>query len=84
MATQSIVLAWKMDRGDWQAIVYGLRESDMTEATEHARIYNEKYLVKVKSLSRVRLLATLDCSPPSSYVHGILQTRILEWVAICK
>ena len=24
----------------------------------------------------------LDCSPPGSSVHGILQTRILEWVAI--
>ena len=24
----------------------------------------------------------LDCSPPKSSVHGILQARILEWVAI--
>ena len=24
----------------------------------------------------------MDCSPPSSSVHGILQTKILEWVAI--
>ena len=24
----------------------------------------------------------MDCSPPSSYVHGILQARIVEWVAI--
>ena len=24
----------------------------------------------------------MDCSPPSSSVHGILQARILEWVAI--
>ena len=24
----------------------------------------------------------LDCSPPGSSVHGILQARILEWVAI--
>ena len=23
-----------------------------------------------------------DCSPPGSSVHGILQVRILEWVAI--
>ena len=28
----------------------------------------------------------MDCSPPGSSVHGILQARILEWVAIsfCK
>ena len=24
----------------------------------------------------------LDCSPPGSSVHGILQERILEWIAI--
>ena len=24
----------------------------------------------------------VDCSPPDSSVHGIFQTRILEWVAI--
>ena len=24
----------------------------------------------------------VDCSPPDSSIHGILQARILEWVAI--
>ena len=24
----------------------------------------------------------MDCSPPGSSVHGILQARILEWVAL--
>ena len=28
------------------------------------------------------LCDTMDCSPPGSSVHGILQARILEWVAI--
>ena len=27
------------------------------------------------------LCGTIDCSPPGSSVHGILQARILEWVA---
>ena len=27
-------------------------------------------------------LRPVDCSPPSSSVHGILQARILEWVSI--
>ena len=27
-------------------------------------------------------LQPVDCSPPGSSVHGILQARILEWVAI--
>ena len=34
-------------------------------------------------LSGARLFAIpMDCSPPDSSVHGILQARILEWVAI--
>ena len=34
-------------------------------------------------LSCVRLFQDpMDCSPPGSSVHGILQARILEWVAI--
>ena len=28
------------------------------------------------------LCDVMDCSPPGSSVHGILQARILEWVAI--
>ena len=28
------------------------------------------------------LFDPVDCSPPGSSVHGILQARILEWVAI--
>ena len=29
--------------------------------------------------SRVQLCDHMDCSPPDSTVHGILQARILEW-----
>ena len=32
--------------------------------------------------SRPTLCDPMDCSPPGSSVHGILQARILEWVAI--
>ena len=32
--------------------------------------------------SCLTLCDLMDCSPPGSSVHGILQTRILEWVAI--
>ena len=32
--------------------------------------------------SCLTLCDLMDCSPPSSSVHGILQARILEWVAI--
>ena len=43
-------------------------------------------LIKVKVLV-AQLCLTLgnpmDCSLPGSSVHEILQSRILEWVAIC-
>ena len=32
--------------------------------------------------SHPTLCDPMDCSPPSSSVHGISQARILEWVAI--
>ena len=32
--------------------------------------------------SCLTLCKTMDCSPPGSSTHGILQARILEWVAI--
>ena len=42
-------------------------------------------MYEVKALV-TRLCSTLcdpmDCSPPGFSVHGILQARILEWVAI--
>ena len=37
---------------------------------------------EVKPLSRVRLCDPMDCSLPGSSIHGILQARVLEWVAI--
>ena len=43
--------------------------------------------MKVKSESEVAQLCQtvsdpMDCSPPGSSVHGILQARVLEWGAI--
>ena len=32
--------------------------------------------------SCLALCDPMDCSPPGSYLHGILQARILEWVAM--
>ena len=33
-------------------------------------------------LSHVWLCDPMDCSPPGSNVHGVLQARILEWFSI--
>ena len=43
--------------------------------------------MKVKSESEVAqscltFSAPMDCSPPASSIHGILQARVLEWGAI--
>ena len=41
--------------------------------------------VKMKAVAAQLCLTLCDpknCSPPGSSVHGILQARILEWVAI--
>ena len=41
----------------------------------------EKVQVLVAQLY-LTLCDPVDCSPPGSSVHGILQARILEWVAV--
>ena len=39
-------------------------------------------VVAIQLLNHIRLCDPMDCSPPGSSVHGILQARILEWVAM--
>ena len=43
-----------------------------------------KYTNQVKRCAQVvsDSVRPLDCSPPGSSVHGILQARILQWVAM--
>ena len=62
-----------MDRGAGQATVHGVTESQ-------TRLSTHKYVQFSRSVSR--LCNPMDFSPPGSSVHGILQERILEWVAI--
>ena len=40
------------------------------------------YLAMCMHASHDRLCDPRDCSLPGSYLHGIFQARILEWVAI--
>ena len=44
-------------------------------------IYTLKVTVLVDQ-SCLTLCSPRDCRPPGSSVHGILQARILEWVAV--
>ena len=65
----------------------GHKESDMTEATEHARIpHIILTIIDTAAAKSLQLCPTLcdlrDGSPPGFPVPGILQARTLEWVAI--
>ena len=44
--------------------------------------HHGKCKLKLATQSSLTLCDPMDCSPPGSSVHGILQARILEWVAI--
>ena len=46
------------------------------------KIWGIIYSVVFIAQSCPTLCNHMDCSPPGSSVHGILQARILEWVAI--
>ena len=41
------------------------------------------YVCVLDAESWPTLCKPMDCGPPGSSVHGILQERILEWVVIC-
>ena len=81
-----------MEREAWHATVHGVAKSrtlliDWTElnCTEHyQKVYSwDLEVVCAKSLQSCPTLSDpMDCSPLGSSVQGILQARILEWVAI--
>ena len=50
--------------------------SPLAESIEHWK------LVCISLSSYLTLCDAMDCSPPDSSVHGILQARIMEWVAV--
>ena len=67
-----------MDREAWQATVHGVAKS-WTRLSLHAHIHT----AAAKShQSCPTLCDPIDGSPADSSVPGILQARILEWVAI--
>ena len=82
MATHSSTLAWKnpMDRGSWQATVHAVTKSQ-TQLSEFSFTFSAA--ADAKSLQSCPTLCDpIDGSPLGSSVPGILQVRILEWVAI--
>ena len=45
--------------------------------------YDKQYVLRAQLLQSCPALCyPIDCSPPGSSVHGILQAKILEWAAM--
>jgi len=73
-----------MDREAWHAAIHGVAKSrtqlsNLTELTTH------DVCLKVTRMGITpcpTVCDPVDCSLPGSSVHGILQARILKWVAI--
>ena len=69
-----------MDREAWRAVIHGVTESDTTERLN--RLIWLKIIHRFSSSVVSDSCNPMDCSLPSSSLHGILQARILEWVAV--
>ena len=77
---------WWLDREAWHAAVHGVTKSqtwlsNWTATGLYIHICWWWWWCEVAQ-SCPTLCDPMDCSPPGSSVHGILQARILEWVAI--
>ena len=75
-------LSSRLQRGS-MLISNWYRNSQLHELRQVLPVLILSMTVKVLvTLSCPTLCYLMDCSPPASSVHEILQTRILEWVAI--
>ena len=46
------------------------------------KLHSQYFNLVLIAQSDLTLCDPMDCSPPGSSVHGILQARILDWVVI--
>ena len=80
MGSQRVGHDWVTERLNWTELNIPLF---IWPTTWESSIDMDTLCVSAKSLqSYLTLCDSVDCSLPGSSVHGILQARILEWVAI--
>jgi len=68
------------DRGAWCTAVHGVGKGHNLATEQQQQPWFPVYAKLLPSC--LTLCDPMDCSPPGSSVHGILQARILEWVAM--
>ena len=71
-------VAKNTSEGPW--VIQGAMETMMTQSSPRKGEHVEVKVSVAQSCPTV--CNSVDCSPPGSFVHGILQARILEWVAM--
>ena len=82
----SVLTPWISERGGHQRGVvsptefYNIVQSSAKVAKSMELGWKHAYAKSLQSCPT--LCKAMDCSPPGSSVHGILQARILEWVAM--
>ena len=62
--------------------VQALNEENVLKIVNYLILRGACLCLCLVAQSCTTLYDLLDCSPPGSYIHGIFQARILEWVAI--
>ena len=66
-----------------EARIYnGVKTISLTSGAKGRFLYNKAAAAAKSFQSCLTLCNPIDCGPPCSSVPGILQARILEWVAI--
>jgi len=64
-------------------LIWVLEDKSLTVSQKIKHRFAVRVCIRAKLLqSCMSLCNPMDCSPPGSSVHGTLQARILEWVAI--
>ena len=71
------------------AVSLGMSTVSVNTQQSREECYEDPLLIKLAAASEVKvaqlcstLCRPMDCYPPGSSVHGVLQARVLEWVAI--